>query len=47
MEALMDDDDIEELLEFPIGIDMYWDSRAKCLKLDKEASKVSNFINFF
>ena len=40
-EALMDEQDIDDLLNIPMTPTLYWDPKGKCLKVDKEAGKVS------
>ena len=37
----MDEQDIDDLLNIPMTPTLYWDPKGKCLKVDKEAGKVS------
>ena len=38
--ALMDEDDIEDLLNLPLAHNVYWDPFSKCLRLDPQLGKV-------
>lgn len=39
-EALMDNDDIDDLLELPMQPNLYWDPFEKCIRVDSELGKV-------
>ena len=39
-EALMDEDDIDDLLSLPIAFNMYYDPKKKCLVHDRELGKI-------
>ena len=46
-EALMDENDIDELLELPMAPNMYWDPFEKSLKMDPELGTVRKTCIFF
>ena len=39
--ALLDDEDIDELLSYPMAPNVYWDPFAKCLRIDPTLGRVS------
>lgn len=41
---LMDTDDIDDMLDYPLADNMYWDPFDKCLRIDPELCKVFSFI---
>lgn len=45
--ALMDEEDIEDLINLPMAHNVYWDPFSKCLRLDPQLGKVQTVSSFF